>query len=248
MTAVTVNADLGESVGIHSFGNDDELLDVVDSVNIACGMHAGDPTEMARVVSKAVARGVTIGAHPGLPDLVGFGRRVMSLDAEEVRDLVRYQVGALVGFLEHAGGVLHHIKPHGALFGMTMSDPELMRGVCEVAAQYGVGVYGLQGTAHEHVAREMGVQFFSELYVDLDYDDQGALVIERRARPTEISAARRRTQEALADGVLRTRSGGTRAVSVDTVCVHSDLSNAVQVATAVREEIRDLGRASVGAR
>lgn len=237
MSRVTVNADLGEAIGIHSFGNDDALLDIVDSVNIACGMHAGDPSEMRRVVAKATERGVTIGAHPGLPDMVGFGRRAMAMDADEVRDLVRYQVGALVAFLDDVGARLHHVKPHGALFGMAMADRDIMRGVCEVAAQFGAGVYGLQGTAHEEAARTVGVPFFSELYVDLDYDDEGVLVIERRARPTDVASARQRTRDAVGSGLLRTVSGRSRAVAVDTVCVHSDLPNAIEVASAVREEI-----------
>ncbi|MET2011765.1 5-oxoprolinase subunit PxpA [Microbacterium chocolatum] len=243
MRPVTVNADLGESIGIHSFGNDDDLLAIVDSVNIACGMHAGDPSEMRRVIEKSVERGVTIGAHPGLPDMVGFGRRAMALDAEEVRDLVRYQVGALAAFLDAAGAPLHHVKPHGALFGMTLADVELMRGVCEVALQFDVGVYGLQGTAHEEAARDVGVPFFSELYVDLDYDDNGVLIIERRARPTDASAARERVREAVDGRALRTASGRVRDVSVDTVCVHSDLPNAVEIARAVRGEIDSLTRA-----
>lgn len=242
MSRVALNADLGEAVGLHSFGNDDALLEIVDSVNVACGMHAGDPGEMQRVVRAAMARGVTIGAHPGLPDLVGFGRRAMALDEDEVRDLVRYQVGALVAFIEASDGELHHIKPHGALFGMTMADPALMRGVCEVARQYRVGVYGLAGTAHESVAAESGVRFFSEFYVDLDYDDEGRLVLERRAKPTHPEVARRRTRDAVESGIFTTVSGAVRTITPDTVCVHSDLPNAVEVARVVREQIDVLSR------
>lgn len=119
-STLTINSDLGESVGIHSFGNDDELLGIVDTVNVACGMHAGDPGEMDRTVLAAAGAGVTIGAHPGLPDIAGFGRRAMAITADEARDLVRYQVGALVGFLGAHDVPLDHVKPHGALFGMVL--------------------------------------------------------------------------------------------------------------------------------
>lgn len=233
MSGITINADLGESIGIHSFGNDEALLDVVDTVNVACGMHAGDPSEMDRVVRAAARAGVTVGAHPGLPDLVGFGRRRMQLEQDEVRDLVRYQVAALTGFLDAHDVPLDHIKPHGALFAMTADDPVLMEAVCDVAAQYGVAVFGLPGSAHETVAAQRGVAFVAELYVDLDYEDDGRLRVLRRAQPTEPALAEQRVLDAVRGGVIRTSSGVELPVRIDSVCVHSDPPNAPEVARAV---------------
>jgi UPF0271 protein len=231
----TINSDMGESVGIHSFGHDEELLGYVDTINVACGMHAGDPGAMRRVVEQAVAAGVSIGAHPGLPDIAGFGRREMAVDADEVRDLVLYQVGALVGFLDAAGAPLHHIKAHGALYGMMSRDPALMGALCDVALQYGVPVFGLGGTPHEEVARARGVEFVSEYYVDLDYNDDHTIRVQRTGASRPLDSVAERARSALHEGVTRTVSGGTIDVRAESFCIHSDLPNAVEVARVVRE-------------
>ena len=230
----TLNSDMGESIGIHSFGNDDALLGIVDTINVACGMHAGDPTAMREVVEKALAAGVTVGAHPGLPDVIGFGRREMVLDSGEVRDLVCYQVGALVGFLDAVGAPLHHIKPHGALFGMMARNASHMDALCDVAVQYGVPVLGLAGTLQEEVARERGVEFVAEFYVDLDYDDEGMIRVNRKGSQRDLATVADRTRSALLDGTTVAVSGHTVAVRAESFCIHSDLPNAVEVARAVR--------------
>ncbi|MFI1953429.1 5-oxoprolinase subunit PxpA [Streptomyces xinghaiensis] len=234
---VSLNSDMGESFGIHSFGNDDALLSLVDAANIACGFHAGDPVGIHQTVAKAAAAGVAVGAHPGLPDAVGFGRREMKLYPEEVRDLVLYQVAALKGYLDAEGVPLRHIKPHGSLYGMVARDSELMNAVCDVAVQYGVPVYGMAGTAHEYVAVERGVGFVAEFYVDLGYRADGSLVIARRPHATPPSLAADRARLALADGLVETDSGKRLPVRFDSICVHSDTPNAVDVATVVRQVI-----------
>lgn len=238
--SITINSDLGESVGLHSFGHDDELLGIVDTVNVACGMHAGDPSEMDRTVRAAAAAGVTVGAHPGLPDITGFGRRAMAITPEEARDLVRYQVAALVGFLDAHGLPLDHIKPHGALFGMTAKDEALMRAVCEVALQYGVAVYGLAGTAHERVAEETGVRLVPELYVDLDYAPDGTLIVERRPAGRSLAAIRERALRAVVEGTVEAVDGTPIPVRAESICVHSDLPGAPEVARAVRAALAPL--------
>jgi UPF0271 protein len=232
---VTINSDMGESYGIHSFGNDGALLPLVDAVNVACGFHAGDPVGIHETVAAAAAAGVAVGAHPGLPDPVGFGRREMALTPEEVRDLVLYQVGALRAFLDAEGLALSHIKPHGSLYGMVGRDDALMDAVCDVAVQYGVPVYGMTGTAHERVAERRGVPFVREFYVDLGYRQDGSLIIARRphATPPELAAGRARL--ALADGEAETDAGTRIPVAFDSICVHSDTPNAVDVARAVRD-------------
>jgi UPF0271 protein len=234
---VTLNSDMGESFGIHSFGNDNALLDLIDTANVACGFHAGDPGAIRATVENATAAGVTVGAHPGLPDLVGFGRREMKLDPEEVRDLVRYQVGALVGFLDATGSRLDHIKPHGSLYGMVARDEVLMDAVCDVAVQYGVPVYGIAGTAHERVAERRGVPFVGEFYVDLGYRADGSLIIVRRPEATDVEKARERAQLAMSEGIAIAQTGERLPVRFDSICVHSDTPNAVEVATAVRGEL-----------
>lgn len=231
---ISVNSDMGESLGIHSFGNDDGLLEFIDTANVACGFHSGDPTAMHETVLKAVSAGVTIGAHPGLPDIWGFGRREMKMEPEEVRDIVLYQVGALSAFLKANGAALDHIKPHGSLYGMVARDEKLMDAVCDVALLFEVPVYGMAGTAHEKVAKRRGVPFVAELYVDLAYRADGSLIIVRRPSATPPEVAAERARSGIVDGVVQADSGERVPIRVDSVCVHSDTPNAVDVARAVR--------------
>jgi UPF0271 protein len=234
---LTLNSDLGESLGIHSFGNDDGLLSLIDTANVACGFHAGDPVTIAETVTKAAETGVTVGAHPGLPDIVGFGRREMRLLPEEVRDIVRYQVGALKSFLDAGGLPLDHIKPHGSLYGMVARDDQLMEAICDVALQYEVAVFGLAGSAHEQVATRRDVSFVGEFYVDLGYRADGTLIISRRPQATPPETAAERARLAITAGVALAEDGTHVPVRFDSICVHSDTPNAVDVAAAVRDVI-----------
>lgn len=236
---VSLNSDMGESFGIHSFGNDDALVQLIDTANVACGFHAGDPTGIRETVEKAVSANVTVGAHPGLPDLVGFGRREMKLERDETADLVRYQVGSLVAFLDDAGAPLDHIKPHGSLYGMAARDEDIMDAICDVAVQYGVPIFGMAGTAHESVAIKRDVPFVAEFYVDLGYRKDGSLIITRRPRATPIEEAKQRARKALNKGLATADTGDDFPIRVDSICVHSDTPNAVQVAEAVREVIAE---------
>lgn len=237
---VTVNSDMGESFGIHSFGNDDGLLSLIDTANVACGFHSGDPVGIHDTVAKAAAAGVTVGAHPGLPDLAGFGRREMKLLPEEVRDLVLYQVGALSAFLKAEGLPLDHIKPHGSLYGMVARDEALMDAVCDVAELYQVPVYGMAGTIQERVADRRGVPFVAELYVDLAYRADGSLIIVRRPHATPPEVAAERARRGLADGCIIAETGEVVPVRFDSICVHSDTPGAVQAAEAVRGVVDEL--------
>lgn len=225
---------MGEAYGRHSFGNDERLMAIIDVANVACGFHSGDPDVMDATVALAAAHGVLVGAHPGLPDTVGFGRREMKLTPDEVEALIRYQVGALSGFLVKYSLPLNHIKPHGSLYGMLSRDDELMRAAARVAADYGVPIFGLSGTAHERIASEAGIGFVSELYVDLNYDASGGLLIQRAPAPTDPAAAAARVTRALADGTVLASDGTPFATTFQSVCVHSDAANSVSVAEAVR--------------
>jgi UPF0271 protein len=236
---ITINSDMGEALGIHAFGNDEALLEIVDVANVACGFHSGEPGTMRRTVENAVAAGVKVGAHPGLPDLVGFGRREMKLYPDEVRDLVTYQVGALTAFLDAAGANLNHIKPHGSLYGMVGRDEALMDALCDVALQYGVPIYGLAGTEHQRGCERRGVPFVGEFYVDLGYSADGGLLIVRRPSATDVGEAADKARVALTEGLGTAVTGERFAVTFDSICVHSDAPNAVEVATAVRRAVTE---------
>lgn len=233
--SITLNSDMGEGIGLHAFGNDADLMPLLDVANVACGFHAGDPAVMLETVRLAKEHGVGVGAHPGLPDLVGFGRREMKLTREEVEGIIRYQVGALTGFLRKFDLPLSHIKPHGSLYGMLARDAELMEGAAVVARDYGVPVYGIAGTAHETVAETYGVEFVGELYVDLDYNSEGGLMILRKPKLADSKAAADRVRRARDEGIVLAADGTELRMSFSSVCVHSDTANATDVARAVRE-------------
>lgn len=236
---ITINSDMGEGFSLHTFGNDVALMEQVDLANVACGGHAGDPEVMRETVREAVAREVKVGAHPGLPDLVGFGRREMKLTPEEVESLILFQVGSLVAFLRREGAELHHIKPHGSLYGMLARDEDLMRAAARVLVLYGVPMLGLAGTAHEKVCREAGIEFVPELYVDLNYNSQGGLIILRRPHATDPTKAADRVRRALEDGVVIAEDGSELHIEFSSICVHSDAPGCTEVARLVREVLTD---------
>jgi len=234
---VLLNSDMGEGFGLHEFGNDDALMEIIDVANVACGYHAGDPDVMNRTVALAAEHGVAVGAHPGLPDPMGFGRRRMVLTPEEVESIILYQTGALTAFLAKNGLSLNHIKPHGALYGMLAGDEDLMQAAAGTAKQFGVPFYGLAGTAHESVCRAMGVDFVAELYVDLNYGPGGELLIQRRPAPTDPDAAAERVSRAVAGEHVTAVDGTPLNIAFQSICVHSDAPNAVAVASAVRKAL-----------
>lgn len=234
---ITINSDLGESLGIHSFGNDEALMTLIDVANVACGFHSGDPDAMDSTVALAREHGVRVGAHPGLPDLVGFGRREMKLTPSEAESIIRYQVGALVGFLNKYDLPLNHIKPHGSLFGMLARDEALMQGAVNVAKSYGVPIFGLAGSAHQTVAERNGVEFVGELYVDLNYNAQGGLIILRRPEDTDPEKAAARVRRVLQDGKVLATDDTVLGIPFSTICVHSDAPNSPAVALAVRQAL-----------
>lgn len=228
---------MGEAFGLHSFDNDQKLMPLIDVANVACGFHSGDPDTMDTTVALAKDNGVRVGAHPGLPDLVGFGRREMKLTPAEVESIVRYQVGALTGFLDKYDMPLNHIKPHGSLYGMLARDEDLMQGAVNVAKTYGVPVFGIAGSAHQRVADREGVEFVGELYVDLNYNSEGGLIILRRPERTDPAAAAERVRRVLEDGMVEAIDGTQLTIAFDSICVHSDTPNSPEVASAVRSAL-----------
>lgn len=228
---------MGEAFGLHSFDNDQKLMPLIDVANVACGFHSGDPDTMDTTVALAKDNGVRVGAHPGLPDLVGFGRREMKLTPAEVESIIRYQVGALTGFLDKYDMPLNHIKPHGSLYGMLARDEDLMQGAVNVAKTYGVPVFGIAGSAHQRVADREGVEFVGELYVDLNYNSEGGLIILRRPERTDPAAAAERVRRVLEDGTVEAIDGTQLTIAFDSICVHSDTPNSPEVANAVRSAL-----------
>jgi UPF0271 protein len=241
---VPINCDMGESFGLWRLGDDAGLMPLVDLANVACGFHASDFEHMHATVRLAKRHGVKVGAHPSLPDRQGFGRRAMAMRRDELADCILYQVGALTAFLRAEGLELHHIKPHGALYGMAARDPEVAHAICDAASVFGVPVLGMAGTEHERVYPARGVRLVREFYADLDYDDAGRLVITREHHAVDPAEAAARVVRAIEHGVVRSTGGVDVPVVVETVCVHSDTPNAVAIARAVRDALAARGRST----
>jgi 5-oxoprolinase (ATP-hydrolysing) subunit A len=236
---VAINCDMGESFGLYKIGDDEGLMPYITIANVACGFHASDPTVMASTVRLAKQHKVKVGAHPSLPDLQGFGRREMKMRPEELTDCIVYQVGALKGFLEREGMKLFHIKPHGSLYGMAMKSQEVAKAVADAVKVFNVPVLGMAGTMHERVYPAEGLEFISEYYADLDYGDDGSLIITREHHAVDPDKAARRALRAVKEGIAETVNGGETPVRADCICVHSDTPNAVAVAHAVKSAVAE---------
>lgn len=233
-----INCDMGEGFGLYKIGDDEGLMPLIDVANVACGFHASDFNHMRRTVQLAKQHGVKVGAHPSLPDLQGFGRREMKIGRDELLNCLIYQIGALKGFLDAEGMVLNHIKPHGSLYGMAARMDEIAQAVADVADIYRVPLFGMAGTLHEQVYTARGHGFVSEFYADLDYNDQGGLIITREHAATDPQAAAALSLRAMREGVVRSVGGVDVPVRADAICVHSDTPNAVDVARAVRAAVK----------
>ena len=224
---VDLNADLGESFGRWSLGDDAALMPHLTSANVAAGFHGGDPHVMRRTVALAVQHGVGVGAHVGLPDLVGFGRRRMAISPDELGDLVLYQGGAVRAFAEAAGAELRHVKPHGAMYSMAVDDAEHARVLCEAVAALGAAL--LMPPELASAADAAGIRFVPEGYVDLDYDAEGKLILERvKLARDPVETAERAVRFA-------------REGRVQSICIHGDGPNAVELAAAIRAALAGAG-------
>ena len=236
---LAINCDMGESFGLYKIGDDEGMMPHITIANVACGFHASDPTVMAHTVRLAKRHKVRVGAHPSLPDLQGFGRREMKMQPEELTDCIVYQVGALKGFLERDGMDLFHIKPHGSLYGMAAKLQEVAKAVADAAKVFNVPVLGMAGTLHEQVYTAAGLEFISEYYADLDYADDGTVIITREHHAVDPKRAAEGALRAVKDGVAKSVNGNKVHVRADCICVHSDTPNAVEVAQAVKAAVAD---------
>jgi UPF0271 protein len=236
---LAINCDMGESFGLYKIGDDEGMMPHITIANVACGFHASDPTVMAHTVRLAKRHNVRVGAHPSLPDLQGFGRREMKLRPEELTDCVVYQVGALKGFLEREGMSLFHVKPHGSLYGMAAKSQEVAKAIADAAKVFNVPVLGMAGTMHERVYTAEGLEFISEYYADLDYDDDGMVIITREHHAVDPKRAAERALRAVTEGVAVSVNGSEVRVRADCICVHSDTPNATAVAHAVKTAVAE---------
>ena len=245
MLTVDMNADLGESFGRYTLGLDDRILPLVSSANVACGFHAADPMVMDKTVRLAREAGAAVGAHPGFPDLMGFGRRNMAVSPAEARAYLLYQLGALDAFLRPLGMKMHHVKPHGALYNMAAADPVLAKAVCEAVRDYDPGLIlvGLSGSELIRAAGNAGLRACSEVFADRAYEEDGLLVSRNKpgAMITDEKEAIRRVLRMVTEGKVTAVTGKEIPIRADSVCVHGDGEKAVLFAGSIRKELEKNG-------
>ncbi|KAI0739996.1 LamB/YcsF family protein [Daedaleopsis nitida] len=236
----TVNCDMGEGFALYTIGDDEALMKTIHLANVACGFHASDFSIMNTTVKIAKENNVLVGAHPSLPDRQGWGRREMVMEPDELASCFIYQVGALTGFLALHGVSLNHIKPHGAVYGMTARDMALARAVVGVAKLFNVPFMGLAGTCHQVACTELGVPFIAEWFADLDYSAEGKLLITERSLlhdAVPLREVKDRVNRLLDEKKITTVGGAlplSDGVSEVSICCHSDTPGAVEIAQAVK--------------
>ena len=236
---IELNCDMGESFGIYKAGNDEEIMPLIDIANVACGFHASDPNHMRKTVALAKKHGVKVGAHPSFPDLQGFGRREMKMPRQDIKSMIMYQVGALKSFLDEQDMPLNHIKPHGSLYVMAAKDDNMAHAIADAVETFNVPVFGMANTSHEKVYKdERGLDFIAEFYADLDYDENGKLVIAKgKNAKYDAKIATDRVMRALSEKKVTNTVGKDIDVGCDTICVHSDTPNAVEIIKGIKSAI-----------
>lgn len=247
---VDINTDIGEGFGNYAMPNDEAIMPLVTSANIACGFHAGDPLVMNKTVALAKQHGVAVGAHPGLPDLMGFGRRVMELAPEEIKNYLIYQVGALKAFAEVQGLKLHHVKPHGAFFRSTKANEAQARAMVEAFLEidpklmlYCPGPPELYHPPLAKAVAEMGMRLIPEFYADLNYKPDGTMVSPGKGKRVELapSEAAQRVLGFFKEGKVTTIDGTELGFEALSICVHSDSPQAVEYLKAMRDAFSEAG-------
>jgi UPF0271 protein len=249
---IDLNCDMGEGFGRWSLGDDEALLGVVTSANVACGLHAGDPQTMRATLRLARERGVAVGAHPAYPDLQGFGRRAMALSPAEVRDCVLYQLGALAAFARAEGVPLRHVKPHGALYNVAARDPATAEAIAQAVAEFdrALVLVGLAGSLLVDAGRALGLAVAEEAFADRAYEPDGSLR-DRRLPGALLPSHEAAVAQALSiarHGAARAYSGETVRLRADTLCIHGDTPGAPAFARAVRAALEAAGVAVRGPR
>jgi len=243
MKRIDLNCDMGESYGAWRMGADAEIMPLISSANIACGFHGGDPATIRKTVRLAVDHGVAIGAHPSLPDLQGFGRRVMKITPQDMYDLIVYQAGAVEAFARAAGSKLHHVKCHGALYNMAANDAALSEAMVRAVRDLGSSVflYALSHSKNFEIAKKQNVRVLGEVFADRGYSDDGTLA-PRDLPGGMIEDEAQSVKQALGmveGGFVTSLSGKRVPVSADTLCLHGDQPGAVPFARAIRKAFNE---------
>ncbi len=243
--AIDMNADMGEGFGAYRMGSDVELLKIISSANVACGFHAGDPEVMAQTCEAAAALGVSVGAHPGYPDLQGFGRRAMSLSASEIETTVAYQIGALQAIARRAGTRVAHVKAHGALYNTAERDHDVAAAIARAvrSVDESLILVAAAGSAMAEAADRLGLRFAGEGFPDRAYDDDGHL-LPRTVRGSAIhdpALAAENARCMAVEGAVATVGGRKIKADIRTLCVHGDAPGAVSIASAVRAMLESEG-------
>jgi UPF0271 protein len=245
MYRVDLNSDLGESFGRYTLGMDEKIIPLITSANVACGFHASDPVVMEKTIAMAEKANIRVGAHPGFPDLMGFGRRNMVISPEEAKAYTLYQVGALAAFAQAKGCRLQHVKPHGALYNMAAKDYELSRAICE-------GIYGfdknlivlaLSGGELARAAKDMGMRVAQEVFADRAYEEDGTLVNRRKegAMITDEEEAISRVIRMVKEKKVTAVTGNDISIEADSVCVHGDGQKALAFVERIRAALQKEG-------
>jgi len=242
---IDINCDMGESFGVWRMGDDAAVMPLVTSANIACGFHGGDPATIRKTVRLAMDAGVAVGAHPSLPDLVGFGRRTMRISPQDMYDYVLYQAGAVGAFVCAAGGRLHHVKGHGALYNMAATDTALAAAMAQAVKALGPGVmlYALAGSRMVEAAIQAGVPVVEEAFADRSYQADGTLT-PRGTAGAMIEDEAQAVQQAIGmveHGTVATAGGANFGLRPGTICLHGDQPGALRFATALRAALHQHG-------
>ena len=243
--SVDLNCDMGESFGHYKLGNDSAILKYISSANIACGFHAGDPAVMRSTVQLALAQGVAIGAHPGLPDLQGFGRREMAISPQEVYEIVLYQLGALWAIAKAEVGKLQHVKPHGALYNMAAVRSDLAEAIAEAVYKFDgeLLLYGLAGSTLINAGDRLGLKTVQEVFADRTYQQDGNLTprSQSNALITDPEAAAQQVLQMVQQGTVTTQDGSRLSIQADTICIHGDGPQALLFAEKINNTLTTAG-------
>ena len=245
MVSIDLNCDMGESFGAYTIGADEAVITNITSANVACGYHGGDPGVMRRTVRLAREAGVVVGAHPGFPDLVGFGRREMGMGAQDVEDMVLYQIGALAAIAKGEGVRLSHVKPHGALYNMAVTDKALAAAMARAVVAFDPELifFALPGSELARAATGVGLQVALEGFADRAYEPDGSLTPRSRAGAVihDVDAVVARALRMVTDGVVIASDGSRLEMRVDTICTHGDTPGAQSLTRALRAGLERAG-------
>ena len=243
MYSIDLNCDMGESFGAWRMGSDAELMNYVSSINVACGFHAGDATVIRKTVEKAIEKNVAVGAHPSFPDLQGFGRREMKMSAQEIFDVVLYQVAALKGICEALGTTLHHVKPHGALYNQAAQNETIAESIVRAvkAIDENLVFYGLSGSFLISEAKKAGLKTASEVFADRTYKADGNLTPRNQpsALINETAKAAKQVLQMIEKQSVTAISGETIPIAAETVCIHGDGEHALEFAREIQGKLID---------